>query len=62
MAPYEGETKLVGAVVDPDHRVLLDEDLSNNAVSSTGSSFAWRVLEEASSARASSREGCFLEP
>ncbi len=46
--PYEGETKLVGAVVDPDHRVLLDEDLSNNAVSSTGSSFAWRVLEEAS--------------
>ncbi len=29
--PYHGQSKLVAAVVDPDHEVLLDDDLSNNA-------------------------------
>ena len=46
--PYEGDQPLEGAVIDPDHRVLLDEDLSNNAVSAGGTRFAWRVLEQAS--------------
>lgn len=45
---YEGEERLAGAVIDPDHRVLLDEDLSNNAVTTSGRAFAWRVLEAAS--------------
>ena len=46
--PYSGDERLAGAVIDPDHRVLLDEDLSNNAVSVGGVRFAWRVLEQAS--------------
>ncbi len=29
--PYHGKTRLVAAVIDPEHRVLLDDDLSNNA-------------------------------
>jgi hypothetical protein len=29
--PWAGKSKLVGAVIDPEHRILLDEDLSNNA-------------------------------
>jgi hypothetical protein len=28
---YEGPSELVGVTVDPEHRVLLDEDLTNNA-------------------------------
>jgi Peptidase family M1 domain len=43
--PYEGDSPLVAAVVDPEHRVLLDEDLTNNAVSVSGGRFAWRTLE-----------------
>ncbi len=31
---YEGPAKLVGVVIDPERRVLLDDDLSNNATSS----------------------------
>ena len=31
---YEGPAKLVGLVIDPERRVLLDDDLSNNAASS----------------------------
>ena len=45
---HEGPEPIVAAVVDPQHRVLLDEDLSNNAVRASGSSFAWRALEAAS--------------
>lgn len=30
---YEGPARLVGVTVDPDHRVLLDDDLTNNAAS-----------------------------
>jgi hypothetical protein len=48
----EGSAPLVGAVVDPDHRVLLDRDLSNNArrVGDRGSSraVARRVLDHTS--------------
>ncbi|WP_437783943.1 M1 family metallopeptidase [Sorangium sp. So ce1097] len=29
--PYAGASPLVAVVIDPDHRVLLDEDLANNA-------------------------------
>jgi hypothetical protein len=43
--PYEGNARLAFAVVDPEHRVLLDEDLSNNAVSASGAGCAWRALE-----------------
>ena len=43
--PYEGDARLVAAVVDPEHRVLLDEDLTNNAVRIGGKRTAWRVLE-----------------
>jgi len=42
---YEGAAPLVAAVIDPEHRVLLDEDLGNNAVKLGGSRFAWRVLD-----------------
>ena len=45
---YEGDQPLEAAVVDPEHRVLLDEDLSNNATRASGDSFGWRVFEEAS--------------
>ncbi|MFO0585977.1 MAG: M1 family metallopeptidase [Polyangiaceae bacterium] len=45
---YEGDQPLEAAVVDPEHRVLLDEDLSNNATRASGDRFAWRVLESAS--------------
>lgn len=43
--PYEGDAPLAAVVIDPEHRVLLDEDLTNNAVSVSGPSFAWRALE-----------------
>ena len=43
--PYEGPEPLVAAVIDPEHRVLLDENLANNASRITGSAFAWRALE-----------------
>jgi hypothetical protein len=43
--PYEGDAPLAAVVIDPDHRVLLDDDLSNNAVSVAGRSVAWRALE-----------------
>ncbi len=29
--PFKGKSKLVAAVIDPEHRVLLDDDLANNA-------------------------------
>lgn len=45
---YEGDEPLAAAVIDPEHRVLLDEDLSNNAKSAAGRTFAWRVLEASS--------------
>ena len=42
---YEGERRLVGAVIDPEHHVLLDDDLLNNARSERGGGPGSRVLE-----------------
>lgn len=46
--PYAGPARLSGAVIDPDRRVLLDEDLTNNARREGGSVLASRVLDQAS--------------
>ena len=46
--PYAGPARLVAAVIDPDRRVLLDEDLTNNARREGGSILAPRVLDHAS--------------
>jgi hypothetical protein len=43
--PYEGDAELVRVVIDPDHRVLLDDDLSNNASSTRRRRFSPRVFE-----------------
>lgn len=42
----EGSSRAVLAIVDPEHRVLLDENLSNNSVSRTPS-FPFRTTERA---------------
>jgi hypothetical protein len=42
---YRGTSRLVGAVVDPDRRVLLDERLDNNARALGPPLYAPRVLE-----------------
>ncbi len=39
-----GPSKIAAVVIDPEHRVLLDEDLTNNALRSGGSRFAWRTF------------------
>ena len=44
---YEGDAELVRVVIDPDHRVLLDDDLSNNASSTRRRRFSARVFEGA---------------
>lgn len=45
--PYGGPSPLAAVVIDPEHRILLDEDLSNNASRRGGSLIAFRVLERA---------------
>jgi len=45
--PYGGPSPLAAVVIDPDHRILLDDDLSNNAARRSGSMIALRVLERA---------------
>jgi hypothetical protein len=47
--PYRGRVALVGAVVDPDHAVVLDDDLTNNHASAADveSVGANRVFERA---------------
>jgi hypothetical protein len=47
--PYQGKTALRAAVVDPDHKVLLDDDLTNNHASAADAPTArgGRVLERA---------------
>jgi hypothetical protein len=45
--PYGGPSPLAAVVIDPDHRILLDEDLSNNASRRGRSLVALRVLERA---------------
>jgi hypothetical protein len=44
---YEGASPLAAAVIDPDHRALLDKDLSNNAMRTEGPGVAWRALSGA---------------
>ncbi|WP_437985926.1 M1 family metallopeptidase [Sorangium sp. So ce117] len=46
--PYAGASPLVAVVIDPDHRVLLDEDLANNARRSRPDLLAPGVLSRAS--------------
>jgi len=46
--PYAGASPLVAAAVDPDHRALIDEDLSNNARDLDPPVVAPRVLDAAS--------------
>jgi hypothetical protein len=44
--PWHGPVALQGAVVDPDHRILIDERLSNNhAATATGGGSTRRALE-----------------
>ena len=45
--PYRGRSRLASAVIDPDHRVLLDETLANNARRRDRGVTAVRVLERA---------------
>ncbi|WP_437871177.1 M1 family metallopeptidase [Sorangium sp. So ce363] len=46
--PYAGAAPLAAVVIDPDHRVLLDEDLANNARRSRPDLLAPGVLSRAS--------------
>ncbi|WP_437638830.1 M1 family metallopeptidase [Sorangium sp. So ce854] len=46
--PYAGASPLVAVVIDPDHRVLLDEDLANNARRADPDVLAPAVLSRAS--------------
>ncbi|WP_437649523.1 M1 family metallopeptidase [Sorangium sp. So ce362] len=46
--PYAGASPLVAVVIDPDHRVLLDEDLANNARRADPDLLAPSVLSRAS--------------
>lgn len=43
---YEGDSALVGAVIDPERRITLDQDLTNNSkfISPRGGSRAWERL------------------
>jgi hypothetical protein len=43
--PYAGKVALRGAVVDPDHTVLLDDDPTNNHAAASGPASASRVME-----------------
>lgn len=42
-ATLDGPIAIAGAVIDPDHRVLIDEDLANNAIRSDSFPWAWRT-------------------
>jgi len=45
--PYSGQSRLVAAVIDPDHRILLDDNLGNNAERRDKGRVAPRVLDRA---------------
>jgi len=45
--PYTGKSRLVAVVIDPEHRVLLDENLANNAKHMEKSLLGGPVLERA---------------
>ena len=46
--PYRGSSPLVAVVVDPEHRVLLDDDLGNNARSRSPRRVSGALLDRAS--------------
>jgi hypothetical protein len=46
--PYHGQSRLVGAVIDPEHRVLLDDDLGNNALAEHPSRLSLALLDRIS--------------
>jgi Peptidase family M1 domain len=43
--PYSGKSKLVAAVIDPEHRVLVDDDLGDNARSASPSRLSGGLLD-----------------
>ncbi len=45
--PYTGKSRLVAVVIDPEHRILLDENLGNNAKRDGKSTLGGAVLERA---------------
>jgi hypothetical protein len=45
--PYTGKSRLVAVVIDPEHRILLDENFSNNAKRDGKSTLGGAVLERA---------------
>jgi hypothetical protein len=45
--PYSGQSRLVAAVIDPDHRILLDDNLGDNAKRRDKGLIAPRVLDRA---------------
>jgi hypothetical protein len=45
--PYRGKSRLIAVVIDPEHRVLLDDNLANNAQRASSARVAGRVLERA---------------
>jgi hypothetical protein len=55
--PYHGKTKLRAAVIDPDHKVLLDEDLSNNAKSTSQKRVSGALLDRFAYAAAAALSG-----
>jgi len=46
--PYRGPSALVAVVIDPEHRILLDDDLSNNARKTSPSRVSGGVLDRLS--------------
>lgn len=46
--PWHGKSRLVGAVIDPDHRVLLDEDFSNNARNRKAKNLSFTLVDRIS--------------
>jgi len=50
--PVAGVAGIVSVVIDPEHRVLIDEDLANNALRMGQPSRAWRVWDRATYALA----------
>ena len=43
--PYHGKSALAAAVIDPDHKVLLDDDLSNNAMRKSPSRLSGALVD-----------------
>jgi hypothetical protein len=43
--PWHGKSRLAAAVIDPEHRVLLDDDLSNNARRASPARFSGALID-----------------